>query len=142
MHSSLRTKKLHSLVPAAGSLTSTEGKPTALAATKESSAPKKSTDVTPKLAETEAPAVPATEASAPVAARTGSSSSSSADEEKRKKAAKSKSRSVSRGKRASIFGGFLGKKEKTEEKKEEDAEVKKEYERGYKLLLDFFHKHV
>lgn len=24
----------------------------------------------------------------------------------------------------------------------EDAEVKKEYERGYKLLLDFFHKHV
>lgn len=24
----------------------------------------------------------------------------------------------------------------------EDAEVKKEYERGYKLLLDFFHQHV
>lgn len=24
----------------------------------------------------------------------------------------------------------------------EDAEVKKEYERGYKLLLDFFHQHL
>lgn len=24
----------------------------------------------------------------------------------------------------------------------EDEEVKKEYERGYKLLLDFFHKHL
>lgn len=24
----------------------------------------------------------------------------------------------------------------------EDAEVKKEYERGYKLLLDFFHQHM
>lgn len=24
----------------------------------------------------------------------------------------------------------------------EDANVKKEYERGYKLLLDFFHQHM
>jgi hypothetical protein len=122
---------LHSLVPAAGSLTSTEGKPATLAgsAAKESSAPKKSIDATPKLAETEAPVVPVTEAAAPVAARTGSSSSSSSDEEKRrKKAAKSKSRSVSRGKRASIFGGLLGKKDKAEEKKEDDVAAKKEEE--------------
>jgi hypothetical protein len=82
-------------------------------------------DATPKLAEGETPA-----AGEPVAARAGSSSSSSSDEEKRKKAAKSKSRSVSRGKRASLFGGLLGKKDK-EPKEETDAvktepEVKKE----------------
>lgn len=82
-------------------------------------------DATPKLAEGETAA-----AGEPVAARTGSSSSSSSDEEKRKKAAKSKSRSVSRGKRASLFGGLLGKKDK-EPKEETDAvktepEVKKE----------------
>jgi hypothetical protein len=82
-------------------------------------------DATPKLAEGETAA-----AGEPVAARTGSSSSSSSDEEKRKKAAKSKSRSVSRGKRASLFGGLLGKKDK-EPKDETDAvktepEVKKE----------------
>lgn len=62
--------------------------------------------------------------------RTGSSSSSSSDEDKKKKkAAKSKSRSVSRGKRASIFGGLLGKKDKAEEKiekTEDKAEEKKE----------------
>jgi len=100
------------------------GKPTALAGAT-SSAPKKSMDATPKLAEGETAA-----AGEPVAARTGSSSSSSSDEEKRKKAAKSKSRSVSRGKRASLFGGLLGKKDK-EPKEETDAaktepEVKKE----------------
>lgn len=82
-------------------------------------------DATPKLAEGETPV-----AGEPAAARAGSSSSSSSDEEKRKKAAKSKSRSVSRGKRASLFGGLLGKKDK-EPKDETDAlktesEVKKE----------------
>jgi hypothetical protein len=100
------------------------GKPTALAGAT-SSAPKKSMDATPKLAEGETPV-----AGEPAAARAGSSSSSSSDEEKRKKAAKSKSRSVSRGKRASLFGGLLGKKDK-EPKDETDAlktesEVKKE----------------
>lgn len=78
-------------------------------------------DATPKLAEGETAA-----AGEPVAARAGSSSSSSSDEEKRKKAAKSKSRSVSRGKRASLFGGLLGKKDK--EPKEETDAVKTEPE--------------
>jgi hypothetical protein len=59
-----------------------------------------------------------------------SSSSSSEDENKKSKKAKSKSRSVSRGKRASIFGSLLGKKdeivEKQEAKKEEKAEEKAE----------------
>lgn len=93
---------------------------------KESSAPKKSLDATPKLNET-------TEAGPVEAgpARAGSSSSSSSDEEKKaKKAAKNKSRSVSR-KRASIFGGLLGKKDKAEEKveeKKEEHEAKKEVE--------------
>lgn len=96
------------------------GKPTALAGAT-SSAPKKSMDATPKLAEGETAA-----AGEPVAARAGSSSSSSSDEEKRKKAAKSKSRSVSRGKRASLFGGLLGKKDK--EPKEETDAVKTEPE--------------
>ncbi|CAN9472456.1 unnamed protein product [Alternaria alternata] len=96
------------------------GKPTALAGAT-SSAPKKSMDATPKLAEGETAA-----AGEPVAARAGSSSSSSSDEEKRKKAAKSKSRSVSRGKRASLFGGLLGKKDK--EPKEETDAVKAEPE--------------
>lgn len=108
------------------------GKPATLAATaaKESSTPKKSTDVTPKPVETEAAAASASAAPA----RTGSSSSSSSssdEEKKKKKKAKSKSRSVSRGKRASIFGGFLGKKDKAEEKKEEkkdETEAKKEEE--------------
>jgi hypothetical protein len=59
-------------------------------------------------------------------ARTGSSSSSSSDEEKKAKKAKAKSRSASR-KRASIFGGLLGKKDKAEEKEEKtDGEVVKE----------------
>lgn len=116
-------KLLHSLVPAAGSLTPSQGKPAALAATaaKEGSTPKKSTDATPKPAETEETTA---ESSAP--ARAGSSSSSSSDEDKKKKKAKSKSRSVSRGKRASLFGGLLGKKEKTEEKAEAKKEEKKE----------------
>ncbi|KAJ4353214.1 uncharacterized protein N0V89_004941 [Didymosphaeria variabile] len=102
------------------------GKPATLAPTVAAgSTPKKSTDVAPKPAEGEASAV-AGEETAP-AARVGSSSSSSSDEEKRrKKAAKSKSRSVSRGKRASIFGGLLGKKDKAEEKVEEKKEEKKE----------------
>jgi hypothetical protein len=51
-------------------------------------------------------------------ARAGSSSSSSSDEEKKAKKNKTKSRSASR-KRASIFGGLLGKKDKAEEKKED-----------------------
>lgn len=99
-------------------------KPATLAPTvATSSTPKKSTDVAPKPVEGEA--VAAEEAAAP--ARAGSSSSSSSDEDKKKKkAAKSKSRSVSRGKRASIFGGLLGKKDKVEEKVEEKKEEKKE----------------
>ncbi|KAF2747415.1 hypothetical protein M011DRAFT_494531 [Sporormia fimetaria CBS 119925] len=98
-------------------------KPTTLASTtaKEGSTPKKSMDATPKLAEAEA--APA-EAAGP--ARAGSSSSSSSDEQKKKKASKSKSRSASRGKRASIFGGLLGKKDKAEAKVEEKKEEKKE----------------
>ncbi|KAF2447563.1 hypothetical protein P171DRAFT_518653 [Karstenula rhodostoma CBS 690.94] len=90
------------------------------------STPKKSTEVTPKPVEGEAStAAVAEETAAP--ARPGSSSSSSSDEEKRrKKAAKSKSRSVSRGKRASIFGGLLGKKDKAEEKVEEKKEKSEE----------------
>lgn len=121
---SSKNKLPHSLVPAAGALTSSEGKPATLAATtaKEGSTPKKSTDVT-KPAEGEAGPAEA----AP--ARTGSSSSSSSDEDKKKKKkAKSKSRSVSRGKRASIFGGILGKKEKPEEKAEEKKEEDKKEE--------------
>lgn len=94
------------------------GKPTALAGA--SAAPKKSMDAAPKLAEAEA----AGEASA-APARTGSSSISSSDEAKAKKA-KSKSRSVSRGKRASILGGLLGKKDK--EHKTESEAVKEEPE--------------
>jgi hypothetical protein len=81
-------------------------------------------DATPKLAETEAPVV-AGEPVAAAPARAGSSSSSS-DEEKAAKKAKSKSRSVSRGKRASIFGGLLGKKDK--EHKEESEAAKTEPE--------------
>lgn len=107
----------------------TIAKPAALAgATASASAPKKSIDATPKLAEGE---TAASTSEAPVAApaRTGSSSSSSSDEEKKAKKAKSKSRSQSR-KRASIFGGLLGKKDK-EPKAETDAaktetEVKKD----------------
>jgi mevalonate pyrophosphate decarboxylase len=80
-------------------------------------------DATPKLAETEAPVV----AGEPVAAapvRAGSSSSSS-DEEKAAKKAKNKSRSASR-KRASIFGGLLGKKDKEGEAVKAEPEIKKE----------------
>lgn len=62
-------------------------------------------------------------------ARTGSSSSSSSDEEKKAKKAKSKSRSVSR-KRASIFGGLLGKKDKEPKDgsvvAQTDSEIKKD----------------
>jgi hypothetical protein len=108
-------------------LTRPTGKPATLAPTvAASSTPKKSTDVAPKPAEGEAStALAAEETAAP--ARTGSSSSSSSDEEKRrKKAAKSKSRSVSRGKRSSIFGGLLGKKDKAEEKAEEKKEKSEE----------------
>jgi hypothetical protein len=104
-------------------LTSRVGKPAALAgATAAAVAPKKSVDAT-RPAETEATTT--AEATGPV--RTGSSSSSSssdAEKKNKKKAAKSKSRSVSR-KRASIFGGLLGKKDKTEEPVAE-PEVKKE----------------
>ena len=95
------------------------GKPTALAG---ATAPKKSMDAAPKLAEGEA----AGEASAAAPARTGSSSSSSSDEAKAKKASKSKSRSVSRGKRTSLLGGLLGKKDK--EPKSESEAVKEEPE--------------
>jgi len=99
----------------------TIGKPAPLtAATASASTPKKSTDATPKLAETEGAATEEPVVAAP--ARAGSSSSSSSDEDKKAKKAKSKSRSVSRGKRASIFGGLLGKKDKAEEKKAEHKE--------------------
>jgi hypothetical protein len=76
-----------------------------------------------KPVETEAPIA---EAAAP--ARTGSSSSSSssdADKKKTKKATKNKSRSASR-KRASIFGGLLGKKDKADAETVAEPEVKKE----------------
>ncbi|KAI8936461.1 hypothetical protein NX059_006867 [Plenodomus lindquistii] len=94
-------------------------KPTALAAA--TSAPKKSLDATPKLAEGEA--ATSSETPAAVPARAGSSSSSSSDEEKKAKKTKSKSRSASR-KRASIFG--FGKKDKAP--KDESAAVKTEPE--------------
>lgn len=100
------------------------GKPTPLAA----AAAPKSTDATTKPAETEAApaaAAPAGEEAVAAPARAGSSSSSSSDEEKKAKKSKSKSRSVSR-KRASIFGGLLGKKDKAEEKVEQKKEEKKE----------------
>ncbi|KAF2120841.1 Pleckstrin homology domain-containing protein [Lophiotrema nucula] len=99
-------------------------KPALAAAVAKNSTPKKSVDA-PKPAEAEAST--STEVAAP--ARTGSSSSSSSDEEKKKKkASKSKSRSVSRGKRASIFGGFFGNKDKEEKKEEkkDEEEAKKE----------------
>lgn len=100
------------------------GKPTALAGAA-SSTPKKSTDVAPKLAEGEAaPATEATEETVAAPARTGSASSSSDEDKKKKKAAKS--RSASRGKRTSIFGGLLGKKDKAEEKIEEKKAEKEE----------------
>jgi hypothetical protein len=75
-----------------------------------------------KPLETEAPVA---EAAAP--ARTGSSSSSSSSDadKKAKKATKNKSRSASR-KRASIFGGLLGKKEKVDTEAAAEPEVKKE----------------
>ena len=57
-------------------------------------------------------------------ARAGSSSSSSDEEAARKK--KNQSRSVSRGKRSSIFGNFLNKKEEHETKKEIKKEEKEE----------------
>ncbi|KAJ4380833.1 hypothetical protein N0V86_004195 [Didymella sp. IMI 355093] len=98
-------------------------KPAALAgATTAAAAPKKSVDAT-RPAETEA----ATTAEATGPVRTGSSSSSSSsdvEKKNKKKAAKSKSRSVSRT-RGSIFGGLLGKKDKTE-KHTAEPEVKKE----------------
>jgi hypothetical protein len=97
------------------------GKPTTLAAAT-ASTPKKSTDATPKAAETEAPV--GEEAAVAAPARAGSSSSSSSDEEKKAKKAKSKSRSASR-KRASIFGGLLGKKDKVEDKAEQKKEEHK-----------------
>lgn len=111
--------------PAASTADFSEGKPAPLAAAV--STPKKSIDATPKLGEAEASTEAAAVATA-APARTGSASSDSADD---KKKAKSKSRSVSRGKRSSIFGSFLGKKDKAEEKKEEkkdEAEAKKEEE--------------
>ncbi|KAK8196650.1 hypothetical protein M8818_006817 [Zalaria obscura] len=95
------------------------GKPAALAggvaagSKTTESAPKKSTDL-------------------PKAERVASSSSSSSSDSEAKKNKKNKSRSVSRGKRASIFGSMLGKKEehdtKKEIKKEEKAEAKEEKE--------------
>ncbi|KAF1831490.1 hypothetical protein BDW02DRAFT_505090 [Decorospora gaudefroyi] len=98
------------------------GKPTVAGAV--FATPKKSTDATPKLGETETTVVAGEPATA-APARAGSASSSSSGEEKKKKA-KSKSRSVSRGKRTSLFGGLLGKKDK--EHKEEGEAVKTEPE--------------
>lgn len=104
-------------------LTSRVGKHTPLVgATAAAVAPKKSVDATRPA---EAEAATTAEATGPVRAGSSSSSSSSdAEKKNKKKAAKSKSRSVSR-KRASIFGGLLGKKDKTEEPVAE-PEVKKE----------------
>ena len=102
-------------------LTSRVGKPTALAGATAAAAPKKSVDAA-RPAETEAPVA---EATGPARAGSSSSSSSSdAEKKNKKKADKSKSRSVSR-KRASIFGGLLGKKDKADEHVAE-PEVKKE----------------
>ncbi|KAL6706804.1 hypothetical protein ACN47E_005140 [Coniothyrium glycines] len=113
----------------------TIGKPVALAgATASASAPKKSIDATPKLAEGEA----ATDSAVPTAAvpaRTGSSSSSSSsDEEKKAKKSKSKSRSASR-KRASIFGGLLGKKDKEHKPESEVAKTETEAKKDDTLLV-------
>jgi hypothetical protein len=110
---------LFSLVPVLHAYSRALGKPATLAVASASTAkeatPKKSSDVKP---------------TEPATARTGSSSSSSSsdneDKKNKKKASKSKSRSVSRGKRASVFGTLLGKKEKVEEKKEEKKEEKAE----------------
>lgn len=110
------------LDPLQHGLTSRVGKPTALAGATMAAAPKKSVDAT-RPTEIEAPAT--AETTGPV--RTGSSSSSSssdAEKKNKKKVSKSKSRSVSR-KRASIFGGLLGKKDKTDEHIAE-PDVKKE----------------
>ncbi|KAF1841013.1 uncharacterized protein K460DRAFT_295330 [Cucurbitaria berberidis CBS 394.84] len=98
------------------------GKPTPLAAAS-TSAPKKSIDATPKLAEGDAPATEGPVVATP--ARAGSSSSSSSDGQKKAKKSKSKSRSVSR-KRASIFGGLRGKKDKEGEAVKSESEVKKD----------------
>ncbi|KAF1915210.1 Pleckstrin homology domain-containing protein [Ampelomyces quisqualis] len=87
------------------------GKPTTLTVGN-ATAPKKSSEAAETTAVTSGEEVVA----APP--RAGSSSSSSDGE---KKAKKSKSRSASR-KRASIFGGLLGKKEKAEEKAEQKTE--------------------
>lgn len=112
MHAALRLLPCHARWI---QLTSRLGKPAvaAPAAKAEEGTPKKSTDVKPAEGED----------------RRGSSSSSSGDdaEGKKKKNKKSKSRSVSR-KRASVFGGLLGKKEheKKEVKKEEAKEEAKE----------------
>jgi hypothetical protein len=81
-------------------------------------------DAGPKLAESETTVV-AGEPAVVAPARAGSSSSSSSDEEKAAKKAKNKSRSQSR-KRASIFGGLLGKKDKDGEAVKAEPEVKKE----------------
>jgi inorganic triphosphatase YgiF len=84
-------------------------------------------DAAPKLAESETTVV-AGESAVVAPARAGSSSSSSSDEEKAAKKAKNKSRSQSR-KRASIFGGLLGKKDKEHKDGEAvkaEPEVKKD----------------
>lgn len=89
------------------------GKPTALAA---ATAPTKSVDTTPKPVDGEAvgeaPAEPVRPGSA--------SSSSDSDEDRKKKKSKKATKGRSRSnKRASIFGGLLGKKDKPEEKIEQ-----------------------
>jgi hypothetical protein len=111
----------------------TLGKPTTLAAPAAGSTPKKSTEVAPKPVEGETAAAPTEDVVVP--ARTGSLSSSSSDEDKKRKKAKNKSRSASRGKRSSMFGGLLSKKDKVEEKLEEkkvEKEEKKEEEKAEK----------
>jgi len=78
----------------------------AVAPAKAESTPKKSTDVKPE----------------DVTRDNASSSSSAASDGEKKSKKKNKSRSVSRGKRASIFNALLGKKEEAEVKKEEKKE--------------------
>ncbi|KAF1941796.1 hypothetical protein EJ02DRAFT_346991 [Clathrospora elynae] len=115
-------------------------KPVILAGAASASAPKKSMDAAPKLAEAEAPVAGEPVVTAP--ARTGSASSSSSNEEKKAKKAKNKSRSVSR-KRASIFGGLLGKKDKEPKEDSEAAktepEVKKDETAGVPHLDEIPH---
>lgn len=94
-------------------LTATLGKPAALVAATAGTTSRRSTDARPSEGVLRDNA-------------SSSSGSSSNGEGKRRKKSKSKSRSVSRGKRASIFGSLLGKKEEHDERKELKRDEKAE----------------